>query len=97
MRWVCPDKRCGKTHDAAPDQRGNAYHACPRAGGLSVPMVREGVAAKLVITERLDWVGREDVQLSDERRPIMSVTTVRDDGTDCTVYAPVAVASVSEG
>jgi hypothetical protein len=55
-----------------------------------VPLVREGTAAKLVPVERGDWVGREDVQVTDERRPVMAVQTHRDDGMDTTVYAPTA-------
>jgi len=58
--------------------------------GLVVPMVRAGVKSKLEIVERGDYIGKEKVQYDGEGRPVMSVVTTRDEGTDCTVYSPVA-------
>lgn len=88
--WYCPN--CGKT-----DQTANAgphirYHVCPRLRMLSAPMVRKGTGAKVTIAEREDYVGNELVQLDPERgRPVMSITTTRDDGSnDVVVFAPTA-------
>lgn len=44
----------------------------------------------MVAHEREDYMGKENVQLSESGRPIMNITTTRDDGEDCTVFAPCA-------
>jgi hypothetical protein len=63
-----------------------------------VQLVPAGVHARYVVTERQDYVGNETVQLlGADRRPIMSVTTVRDDGEDTLAFAPVATAHAGEG
>jgi hypothetical protein len=67
-------------------------HSCPSTFGMSFSMIPEGTKAKIVAHEREDYVGKEVVQLGDHGKPIMSVTTERDDGQDVTVYAPTAVA-----
>jgi hypothetical protein len=51
-------------------------------------MVLEGVRARVRAVLREDYVGGEDVQYDGEGRPVMSVVTERDDGQDCTVFAP---------
>jgi hypothetical protein len=53
-------------------------------------MVEAGTAAHVKAVERGDWVGREDVQTDAEGRPVMAVVTTRDEGQDCTVFAPCA-------
>ena len=59
--------------------------------GLTTPMVRVGTAAKLVLNEREDYVNGEHVRLDPERRrPVMSISTVRDNGQDAVVFAPTA-------
>lgn len=87
-RWHCPS--CGLTdvtRDAQPHSR---MHPCAGMAGLTVPMVPAGVAAEHRARDREDYVGREIVQTDDNGRPVMSVTTTRDDGEDLTVYAPTA-------
>lgn len=59
--------------------------------GLTAPMVPEGVRCKVEAVEREDWVGRELVQVDGNGRPVMALVTTRDDGNDCTVYAPCAM------
>lgn len=54
-------------------------------------MVTEGTKAKVEAVEREDFIKNEDVQRDSEGRPIMSVITTRDDGQDCTIYAPTAL------
>lgn len=89
--WQCPE--CRKTDATDDDGTGTRYHVCPKMRGLSVPMVLAGTNAKLVLREREDYVGDEKVQLDPERRrPVMSVTTVRDTGQDVVVFAPTATA-----
>jgi hypothetical protein len=56
-------------------------------------MLQEGQAAKVVAEERQDYIGKEQVQLTDSGRPIMNFRTVRDDGEDVAVLAPVATAN----
>jgi hypothetical protein len=92
--WHCPS--CGLesvTHEARPHAR---MHACAKLRGLTVPMLQAGTKGKIEVHEREDYVGKELVQLDPELgRPVMSVVTTRDDGQDCTVYAPAAQARLN--
>lgn len=87
-RWECP--RCNTrdtTRETGPHTR---FHPCPSLGGLTAPMVREGERVNVVVHERDDYVGGEDVQYADGR-PIQSITTEHADGhTDVAVLAPTA-------
>jgi hypothetical protein len=56
------------------------------------PLVKEGAKVKIEVVERQDFVGRELVQTDEHGRPVMSVVTTRDDGQDCTVFAPTSFA-----
>lgn len=88
-RWHCP--ACGKqdvTHEARPHSR---MHPCPKLRGLTAPMQRAGIKAKLEVVERQDYVGGEVVQLDPERgRPVQSIVTTRDNGQDVTIFMPMA-------
>ena len=87
-RWACPNcPATDVTHEAGPHTR---FHNCPGLAGLSAPMVRAGVRCKVEAVERQDYVGGELVQTDGNGRPVMSVITTRDDGTDVAVYAPTA-------
>lgn len=86
-RWECPN--CTLTA-VTNGQETNRFHNCRGLRGLSVPMVPAGTRAKVAAHEREDFIGREVVQTDAEGRPVMAVVTTRDDGEDCTVYAPVA-------
>jgi len=55
-----------------------------------VPLVPKGTDCKVEAVERGDYVGQESVQIDVNGRPMMAVVTTRDDGQDCTVYAPTA-------
>ncbi len=91
-RWECLS--CDLTDVTYSNEFHTRFHSCRGLRGLSVAMVPAGTKGKHVLNEREDWIGKEDVQLDGEDRPTMSVVTVRDDGTDCTVYAPCATATV---
>lgn len=66
-------------------------HKCPGlALGLLTPLVEVGVASKLEIVERGDFVGSELVQTSATGRPVAAVVTTYDDRQDCNVFAPTA-------
>lgn len=88
--WVCVSG-C-PAHDvtrlAEPHTR---FHSCPAHGGMTMPLVREGERVKVVLNDREDYVGDASDDLTwHEGRPVMSVTTTRDDGEDVAVYAPTA-------
>lgn len=88
-RWGCP--RCNTRDTTRETQPHTRFHACPSLGGLTAPMVREGERVNVVVHEREDYVGREDVQYDGDGRPVMSVSVERGDGSnDLHVYAPTA-------
>ena len=94
-RWYCPE--CKKTDVTQDDGTGTRMHTCPKLRGLSVPLMLEGVKAKLELHEREDYVGGELVQRDPEQgRPVMSITTIRDTGQDCIVFAPTAQATANK-
>lgn len=91
-RWVCPN-----CHTTALTDRGDVHqqmHHCPGLNGFIAPMVEEHVGrVKVEAVERADYTNGDDVQVMDRdgrKVPIMAVVTTRDDGQDCTVYAPAA-------
>jgi hypothetical protein len=53
------------------------------------------MTAKVTAHEREDYIGTDQVRLT-AGRPVMSVTTERDDGRDVVVFAPTATARVKE-
>lgn len=88
--WWCPAcDEAARTVDAK-----LPMHRCQGLVGLLVPLTRREHAAKVEAVERLDYVGDELVQVNGDGRPIMAVVTTRDDGQDCTVYAPTAIAGL---
>lgn len=91
MNWYCPN--CGVTAETR--IVANRWHQCAKAGGLTAPMLPEGVKAKVLVNEREDYIGSEMVQTDDNGRPVMSITTERDDGQDVAVFAPTATGSGS--
>lgn len=98
--WVCNARGCDQTavtREVGDHQRFHVCHGLDGQAGMTAPMQREGVRCDVRAVEREDYVGREDVQLNAEGRPVMSIITVRDDGQDCTAYAPCATAKVEIG
>lgn len=86
-RWLCPNcTATDLTKQAGPHTR---FHACPALGGLTAPMVPEGLHCDVRVHEREDYVGTEDVQYANGR-PVTAIEIVRDDGNDVAVYAPTA-------
>ena len=53
-------------------------------------MIPAGTRCKVETHEREDYLGTEMVRVDGDGRPIMSVTTTRDNGQDCVVFAPCA-------
>jgi hypothetical protein len=90
-RWYCPN--CGKEDVSTEPNPHSRFHVCPKLRYLSAPMVRVGTAAKVELREREDYVNGDLVRLDPERRrPVMSIVTTRDNGTDVAVFAPSATA-----
>jgi predicted RNA-binding Zn-ribbon protein involved in translation (DUF1610 family) len=88
--WYCPN--CGlrdQTRETRPHSR---FHTCPKLGFLSAPMLPATVKAKVEVHEREDYVGKEIVTRDAANRPVMSIVTTRDNGTDALVFAPLATA-----
>jgi len=90
QRWTCPNcTHTDVTHEANPHTR---FHACAGVKGLTAPMVPAGTKCKVEAREREDYIAGELVQTDGDGRPVMSLITTRDDGQDCTVFAPTATA-----
>lgn len=88
-RWACPN--CNVTSVSFESGPHSQMHPCRGLKGLIAPLVPAGIRCKVEAVEREDYVGRELVQTDSEGRPVMSVTTTRDTGQDCAVYAPTAL------
>lgn len=93
-RWDCPN--CDATQVTNEPRPHTPFHSCRGLRGLSAPFLPAGTKAKVEQVDRGDYVGKEEVQTDGEGRPVMAVVTTRDDGQDCTVYAPTATASARE-
>jgi len=91
--YYCPN--CGVSSRLPfPKPRQTHMHTCPKLRYLSAPLLPRGMAAKVEIVERGDYVGRETPQLDPDRgRPVQSIVTTRDNGQDVIVFAPVATAT----
>jgi len=84
--WECP--KCPAQARTVDEKV--PMHVCP-ALGLLVPLLVVGGGSNLLVVERGDYVGKEDVQLDVNGRPVMAVVTRHSDGSeDRTVYAPTA-------
>ena len=93
--WYCPT--CGFTGQLPPSAPQPAWHICPKLRFLSAPMLLKGTAGKHELREREDYVGDELVQRDPElHRPVMSLVTHRDEGTDASIYVPTATGSAKE-
>ncbi len=94
-RWECPNCPARDiTYETGPHTQ---FHPCRGVGGLTAPLVPSGTRCKIEAVEREDYIGDEQVQLDVNGRPIMALITTRDDGQDCTVFAPLATASARTG
>ena len=93
-RWECPN--CTHTDVTHEPKVHSRMHMCRGLKGLTAPMVPAGTSCKVEAVERGDWVGDELVTCDGDGRPVMSVVTTRDEGQDCAVLAPCAVASLRD-
>jgi len=89
--WECPN--CHATDTTKEPKPHTRFHSCPKMGGLTAPMIPAGTTAKITSHEREDYVGKDIVRLNDDGRPVMSITTEREEGQDVVVFAPTATAT----
>jgi hypothetical protein len=93
VRWACPN--CDVTDVTYPLPPGQSqYHVCSGLHGLNAPLVPEGIRAKVEATEREDYLNGDVQPVGDDGKAYMNVTVTREDGQDCTVFAPTAHADV---
>jgi hypothetical protein len=59
-------------------------------------MTAEGERVNVTVREREDYVGDELVTRDGEGRPIMAVTVERENGSDVSVFAPMAKVEMNE-
>lgn len=95
-RYWCPN--CDVTHVAVGARPTEIpFHPCRGLVGLSAPLIPVGTKAKVEAKVREDYINGEMVHTDGEGRPVMSIETTRDDGTDLAVLAPCAVADFRAG
>lgn len=86
----CPS--CGAEMMAAVVPNAVAHHACPRLGGLTVPLAVVGQAVRHVVVEREDYVGGSQGVAMLDGAAVSAVRVERPDGSnDVTIFAPTAV------
>ena len=95
QEWECPAKHCTRRARTLKPGASAPSHQCPQMRGLVVPFVRKGTRAEMRAVERQDYIGADLVQTDGNGRPVMAVETVRDEGRDVAVYAPVAQAALA--
>lgn len=93
--WYCPNCHLEETipRVANPHTR---FHTCPKLHMLTAPMVPAGTRARVEQRDREDYVRDELVTRDDRGRPVMSIVTTRDDGTDAVVFAPTATGEIGQ-
>ena len=89
--WYCP--ACKATDQTRQHGYHVRYHTCPKTRFLSIAMLPKGTAGKIVVHEREEYVGKEIVQYDQAGRALVSAETVRDNGNDLIVFAPMARAA----
>ena len=90
QHWVCPNCDLEEiTYLAKPHTQ---MHTCPGMKYMSMPMVPDGIDAKVELTLREDYLGADagNAQVDEDGTPWSSAVTTREDGTDCAVFAPAA-------
>ncbi len=91
-RLYCPNCKIETWSASGPEARLRPVHVCPKLRGLIAPLYPVGVKAKVVAHDREDYEGGDvgHTALDENGRPVMSIETIRDDGTDLAVFAPSA-------
>lgn len=84
--WECVS--CARQHVTTQAGVLTPLHQCPVHHGAWVPFVPAGTKANLRINERQDYIGTDTPTTDEDGRIIQSVTTEREDGEDCHIFAP---------
>lgn len=92
--WRCANKHCLSVAQTGDSK--TPFHRCRYMAGLNIPLVPQGVSAKVEAVERGDYAGKELVQVDANGRPVMSAVVTRDHGQDTAIYAPCAQASIRD-
>lgn len=89
--WYCPN--CPATSQTREFRPHSRFHSCPGLKGMTAPMFDELTNPKVKVEAHMreDYIGDDIVQTDEDGRPVMSVVTTREDGTDTIVFAPTAV------
>lgn len=92
--WTCPE--CHRDHVTTLTEPHTPLHQCAGLHGAWAPFVPTGVHARLETVDRGDYVGKDLVTCDGNGRPVMAVKTRRNDGEDCTIFAPCATARIGD-
>lgn len=86
-RWECPN--CDYTRVTHGAGQQVVIHNCAGLRGLIAPLVPAGTKCRVVAREREDYAVNDTPQTDDSGRAVMSVVTIREDGQDCLILAPL--------
>lgn len=92
--WICASG-CGVTKVTRVSDPHLALHVCSRHRGAIVPLIENGTKAGIRINRREDYLGTDIPTTDGEGVPVMSVTTMRDDGEDVAVFVPCATVTLT--
>lgn len=84
--WYCPE--CSRQHITKVSEPHTPLHQCASLRGAWVPFVEEGIKARFRVNYREDYLRTDTATVDGEGKPIQSINTQRDDGEDCTIFAP---------
>lgn len=86
--WHCPS--CGREHTTLITDPHSPLHQCPKFKGAWIPFVERGIAAGFKVNYREDYLGKDTPTVDGDGNVVQSVTTQREDGEDCTIFATSA-------
>lgn len=87
--WYCPNCNAAERTAALPPNA-SRFHTCPGLHGLTAPMVRADLFAKVTAEEREDYLNGETQAMGDDGRAYMAIRTTYDDHDDLAVNAGLA-------
>ena len=92
-RWECAS--CNAQDTTREARVHTRFHNCPAVGGALLPMTEAGAGSRVLLREREDYIGTDQVQMI-QGRPVMAAVTEYADGrSDAAVFAPTATARVN--
>lgn len=91
--WYCP--ACDKQHVTKISDPHSPLHQCPKFRGAWIPFVEAGMDAGFRVNYRQDYLGKDTAITDGDGNVVQSVTTQRENGEDCTIFAPSANVNLS--